>query len=335
MPVNIFKCIIAESQHQVFWRWLLSHFKNPTANPDITACSHDFLLEVVRQAGNIFSHFANNQFTMDVEPLPSVSLYNQQKLNDKPQLKLTDSAKNDYFIYIEFEPGQPVTVNPTTVKNTYDFKGMPLNDILTIFNPYKNKIDNPIFQDYLNFITGNSGVNLPPVIKPNPIITPSPVPPSGFTFPNKPFSMWSDSEYRAFFRHLIESQLVTGKIRDKDYGYNIKKDFAGIWWNEFPIKSIEHEIYLTIDKDHPNKINLKAQIIRPCDTNQLEKIIDSVMKFFQINITDFKQYDFNWKRAINQNKWLWIGYVEFDENNYAEQITKMNDTYDKWIQTLP
>ena len=59
------------------------------------------------------------------------------------------------------------------------------------------------------------------------------------------------------------------------------------------------------------------------------------MKFFQINITDFKQYDFNWKRAINQNKWLWIGYVEFDENNYAEQITKMNDTYHKWIQTLP
>lgn len=213
---------------------------------------------------------------------------------------------------------------------------MPINDVATILAPYKNKIANSIFQDYLNSIGGNVNVIVKtPIIKPNPIIMPLTPPPSGFNFPNKPFSMCSDSEYRAFFDHLIKSGLVGGKIYSKDYGYNISKDFKGIWWKEVPIKSIDHEIYLTIDKENPNNVNIKAQISRPCDTNKLAQIINSVIDFFPKKISDFKQYNFNWKRAINQNRWLWIAYVEFDETNYAEQIIKMNKTYAEWIQTLP
>lgn len=134
--------------------------------------------------------------------------------------------------------------------------------------------------------------------------------------------------YTGFFKNLINEEIVS---KENWWGYvaNPSGGFMCLCW--YPMTNAElDKIGLTEDycdefklQIENNKIAVKMSAdVKTYDKNKVNYARQKILEYFQNYIPTFEKP----ARQVFAN-WMTVGYIEYDEKNFAEKIKLMNDTF--------
>lgn len=177
-------------------------------------------------------------------------------------------------------------------------------DLLEIFSKYIDSTKSDIFRDfYENLLAIDMDVN---------------------AYKNTPISEWRvkfNHVYPGFFTHLIQDHILhTGNQFGWEYIPNQSNGFWGLWWYylskelepcSLPKEDVD-DLYLQIED------NIIAVKMTGDGTNTQEYRLQ-LYKYFQECIPGFN------KKTFRKGKHMTVGFIEYDEINYAEKISIMEN----------
>lgn len=143
-----------------------------------------------------------------------------------------------------------------------------------------------------------------------------------------PINEWDNDVYTGFFKHLTETLL---KDAHCSWGYvpNPSGGFMGLWWGDILnsdelntiglTESLVDELYIQIENDI---ITIKYTVDEK-QSPDMEAVSEMRWKLYEY----FRAYlgeEFK-KKSFRQGMHMTIGYIQYDEQNYASLIMKMRD----------
>ncbi len=317
---NIFKYATSELSQDAFICWLLSHATEEGWDADlqlrncaIAFINHilsarnlvwhedDRIVKIYRQYKNIDILVQLKNHYIIIEDKTFTNSHDDQVNRYKQALVDERIPKSDILcVYYKIEE------QPKPEENVdYEFTREIL---LKIFRPYKNRIQNPIFGDYLEYLQWiDCQIN---------------------SFRYLPITQWTRRSYIGFFSHLAKTYLK-GKSNHWGYVANRAGGFMGLWWVDIFTsdeldrmgldRSLAKNIYLQIEDDI---IAVKYSIDSKMNPNP-DKIREIRWKLYYF-LHNHLGSEFE-KRRFAFGRWMTVGYVRYNENNYIEQLTKMHD----------
>ena len=313
---NLFSYATSELSQDAFICWLMSHAKDKNKNPEITKCALEILhaipqLSNTKNISEIQRQYSVGKVRIDV--LLTVDNY-KVIIEDKISAEATDlqiqAQKN--CLAEEFPSSKIICVFYKTVEQWYKpklaDKIFSRSELLTIFNKYTNKIDSDIFADYVEYLENfDYEENL---------------------YKTLPISQWWSMPYIGFFKNLINTGDVS---KENWWGYvaNPSGGFMCLCW--YPMTAAElDQIGLTKDycdefklQIENNKIAVKMSVdVKTYDKNRVTYARQKILKYFQKCIPSFEKP----ARQVFST-WMTVGYIYFDEKNFAEKIKFMNNTF--------
>ncbi len=320
---NLFRYATSELSQDAFICWLLSHAKieNQNKNTEITQCAVDFLhaipqLSKVKDIAEIQRQYSVGNVRIDI--LLTIDNY-KIIIEDKIFSEATDSqiqAQKNALVAEGIAASQIICVFYKTVEQWYKPKAadkiFSRSELLAIFNKYKDRINSDIFTDYVDYLENfNQEENL---------------------YNTLPIAEWWSMPYTGFFKHLIDTKAVS---KENWWGYvkrGRKKGGGGfncLCW--YPLNNAElDQIGLTEDycdecklQIENNKIAVKMSADGEAyDKEKVNYARQKILAYFQSCIPNFEKP----ARQVFAN-WMTVGYIEYDEKNFAEKIKLMNDTF--------
>ena len=316
---NLFGYATSELSQDAFICWLLSHAKtnNQNKNPAITQCALDVIHEIPQLSkatdiSDIWRQFSTGNVRIDI--LLKIDNY-KVIIEDKIGSAATDSqiqSQKNALIASGVPANQIICVFYKTIPQCYRPKTADKifnrADLLKIFNKYKTIIHSDIFIDYVEYLENfDHEENL---------------------YKTLPVSQWWGAPYMGFFEHLIKTGLVS---KQNWWGYvpNPNGGFMCLSWHPLSYNELDNiglteeycdEFKLQIEND---KIAVKISAdVGKCDKAKVIRARQAIFDYFQKCIPYFKKP----QRRVFAN-WMTVGYIRYDENNYANQIKLMNATF--------
>lgn len=318
---NLFSYATSELSQDAFICWLLAHAKtdNQNKNSAITQCALDFIHEIPQLSkatniSDIWRQFSVGNVRIDI--LLAIDDY-KIIIEDKIGSEATDSqiqAQKNALIASGVPANQIICVFYKTVPQCYQPKTADKvfnrADLLRIFNKYKANINSDIFNNYIEYLENfNHEENL---------------------YMTLPISQWWSAPYVGFFEHLIKTGLVSAK---NWWGYvpNPSGGFMCLCW--YPLSDSELDKFgLTEDYCDECKLQIEndkivVKISADVKTYDKAKVIharQAIFDYFKKYVPEFKKP----QRRVFAN-WMTVGYIHYDEKNYATQIKLMNDAFNQ------
>lgn len=315
---NLFNYATSELSQDAFICWLMSHAKvgNQNINPEITKCALDFIhaipqLNNAKNISEIQRQYSVRNVRIDI--LLTIDNY-KVIIEDK-----IDKAATDFQIQSQkdalaekFPSSQIICVFYKTVEQWYTPKVADKifysSDLLSIFGKYKRTINSDIFSDYVEYLENFE-------YEKNLYIT-------------LPINEWWSMPYIGFFKYLTNSAIVPQNSW-WDYVPNPSGGFMCLCWHPLNNSELDQigltedycdEFYLQIEN---NKIAVKISAdVKTYDKNKVTYARQKILEYFQNRISIFEKPS----RQVFST-WMTVGYIYYDEKNYAEKIKLMNDIF--------
>lgn len=180
--------------------------------------------------------------------------------------------------------------------------------LLQLLRPYKDKINSDVFHYYVDYLEHIDNI--------------------AHLYKTQAIGEWEALTYWGFFRHLKEQGLVS---KNCGWGYvaNPSGGFLGLWWDFYPgneqsddfSKGCFDSVYLQIENDKI-AVKLCADPIDDYDTDNVRAARQQIFDYFASHIDDFTK---RWRLG----NYMTVGYIEYNESNYREQITKMQQIFNE------
>lgn len=323
---NLFNWATGELSQDGFICWLLSFAKNPGSDPQLEACAWDFLhqipvLATAKKITNIERQVAvkvQGKKTSDrIDVLLTVDDY-KIIIEDKIFSSADDSQIDRYVAALKGQGEKNVEgvfykpVSQGNIPKHFIFnRGL----LFSIFNPYRNKINNDIFSDYLEYLDYFEDEEN--------------------AYKNLPIDKWNGNTYRGFFEHLKNIGLVP-KSSGYNYVANVGGGFMGMYFNCWKspqqVKNFNFQdkhfisVYLQLEN---NKICVKMDLNgRTFDKSDVRYAWETVRNYFKGKLgAEFEFVRFAFSKGESNARWMTIGHILYNEKNYQQQIEKMQDLF--------
>lgn len=324
---NLFHWATSELSQDAFICWLLSFAKNNGVNPQLEACAWDFIHSI--------PNLQNAKQIINIERQVAVKIPGERR---KGIIDILLTV-NDCKIIIEdkiYSPADDAQMNKYVAalkavgeKNIIGVFYKPVSQcrfsqkyftftrkvLFSIFNPYKTKIDSDIFKNYLEYLEYfESEEN---------------------AYKTLPISEWYGIRYHGFFQHLKDSGLVS---ENAGYGYvsNFQGGFMGMWWSWKTPQDVKNfkfddkhfvNLYLQLED---NKICVKMNLDgRTFNAADVRHSWNTVRNYFSDKLgAEFKFVNFSFSKGDTNAKWMTVGHIFYDEKNYRQQISKIQQLFD-------
>lgn len=319
MKNNLFKWATSELSQDAFLCWLLSFAKNEHENEDrtLSKCAKDLLklmipdcekiqvTSIKRQYENIdVLVVVNDIYNIIIEDKTFTSEHGNQ-INRYKETLIKEGREDIICVYLKI------------VEQSYEEESADINitrkDLLKIFTKYSNEITNAIFLDYLSYLISiDSDVN---------------------SYKVAPINEWRkkfNHAYKGFFTHLIEEKYVN---ISRGYGWkyvsNPKGGFWGLWWDWLSEEELHNA---NLSKEFVDGLYLQIEDnIIAVKLSTLEVGLEStksaryqLYNYFKEKINQNGNVEF-YKKNFRQGRYMTVGYIEYNENNYAEKIKLMEN----------
>lgn len=321
---NLFDYATSELSQDAFICWLLSHAKaaNQNKNPALTNCALDFIQQIpsLSAASNISG--IRRQVSVGnvrIDILLEIDGYNviiEDKIGSAATNSQIQAQKNALIAEKNISANKIICVFYKTVSQCYQPKAadkiFSRTELLAIFNRYKATINSDIFTDYVDYLENfDREENL---------------------YKTLPISQWWREPYTGFFEHLINTGLVA---KQNWWGYvsNPSGGFMCLCW--YPLSDSELDrIGLTEGYCDECKLQLehdKIVVKISADVKKYDKVKvlhahQAIFDYFQKCVPNFTKP----KRRVFAN-WMTVGYICYDDKNYAAQIKLMDDAFRQMI----
>lgn len=189
-------------------------------------------------------------------------------------------------------------------------------DLLSIFRKYYPLTTNRIFLDYVDYLNWIDAQTL--------------------NYQSIPIVQWNEYQYRGFFSDLMKSGML-GRYGSPggDWGYvaNASGGFWGLWFYGTERKDMNRmgltedilaDMYLQIED---NLLAVKVAAADNGDKKVIQTARRAIFDYLQKMLGDEFQ-----KKTFRSGTWMTVGYIQFDERNYGQQIKLMTDAMDKMLQ---
>ncbi len=325
---NLFNWATSELSQDAFICWLLSFAKNPSVNPQLAACAWDFIHRI--------PGLATAKQVIKIERQVAVKIPGERQkgiidvlltvddckvvIEDKIFSPADDAQMEKYIKALKAAGAKNVIgvfYKPVSqCKFSRDFFTFKRDVLFSIFNPYKAKINNEIFADYLEYLEYfESEENAYKSCR--------------------PISQWSGINYYGFFEHLKDIGLVP---KDAGYGYvsNPQGGFMCMNWAwktpqlvqkfRFTAKHFEG-LYLQLEND---KICVKMGLEHGnFNAEDVRHAWETVRDYFGNGIgSSFEYVRFSFNKGKKHSRWMTVGYILYNEKNYRQQIQRMQKLFD-------
>ncbi len=325
---NIFKYATSELSQDAFICWLLSYATEDGwyADYQLRKCAVAFMNKILQSKGvrwnadtritGIHKQYKNIDVLLEVGDYKIIiedktfTCSHGDQVNRYKKSLLDEGIAEENIICVFYKIEEQAKPEPNV---DFEFNRKILLDI---FRKYGEVINHPIFVDYLEYLEWMEyQVNSWKVL---------------------PISQWSGKSYVGLFTHLTETVLAKCNY-DWRYVANREGGFMGLWLND-SYKSEELDaIGLTEDvceavyiQFENNIIALKYSIANPKISFNEQVVKDMRWKlydYFRKEIgNEFK------KKTFRYGTWMTVGYIEYDETNYADKLMLMQSTLDKLIK---
>lgn len=315
---NLFKYATSELSQDAFICWLLSHATKECWDDDsnIRNCALALLKEILnvksvenienlhisrleKQYKNIDVLFQVDKYYVIVEDKTFTGTHDDQ-VNRYKKTLIDEGVPEENIICVYYK----IDIQPDPEKDV-DIE-FTRESILQIFEPFKNIITNSIFVDYVEYLEVLEWESK--------------------AYERLPISEWNSNAYKGFFKHLGETIL---KDESKSWGYvaNPMGGFMGLWW--FDILNDNDYSKLGYDKEYLSELYLQIEdniiavkyTINKQDTTDMNVVSNIRWKLYDYFHNEIGE-SFK-KKPFRPGKYMTIGYVEYDENNYKKIFEMM------------
>ncbi len=149
-------------------------------------------------------------------------------------------------------------------------------------------------------------------------------------FEKHQISEWSSEAYKRFFASLKKEKILP---QDRNWFYvnNMSGGFWGFCWdfcNDIDeSKTIFNAVYLQIENNIV-AVKIDADPQEDFDAQKIKDARWKIFDYFSHRVDDFK------KKVFRPGNYMTVGYVEYDEKNYKEQIAKIQKVFDDMRKEL-
>jgi len=315
---NLFRYATSELSQDAFICWLLSYATEAgwDENPQLRECAIALLSRILgtksilwtqdmritridKQYKNIDVLIQIDNIYIIIEDKTFTSTHDDQINRYKNTLiKAGKDPQNIICVYYKIEE------QPSPEENV-DFE-FTREILLELFRPFKGRIQNQIFLDYLDYLEWiDSKIS---------------------SYQRLPIANWSYRSYIGCFKNLCNTIL---KSERKSWGYvsNPTGGFMGLWW--FDILSSDElnrmgldeqcadELYLQIENDII-AVKYSVDPKKNPDMARVSAIRWRLYEYFRAQLGDAFQ-----KKSFRPGNSMTVGYVKYNETNYKEQLLMM------------
>ena len=316
---NLFYYATSELSQDAFICWFLSHLLCENADSDamIQSCARDFMKlimpefgdtdcidAVLKQVNNIDVLIRVGEKHIIIEDKTFTDTHDDQ-INRYRKSLINNGINSENIICVYYK-----IMNQSKPEKNIDYE-LTRGDLLKLFGKYAEVINNAVFSDYYKYLQYiDDKVN---------------------SYKTKPIIEWNDESYIGMFTEL-ESGLL--KSYNPDWGYvpNPTGGFMGMWWHglsdELDKIGIDAEV---IDELYPQIENnyIAIKISSGSDESKKALATDFRWKFFEYFREKLGEKFI--KKTFRQGKYMTVGLIEYNETNYVEMISKINEL----IRELP
>ncbi len=318
---NLFGYATSELSQDAFISWLLSHAlkENLETNPLMTECALEFLHKITilkdithinairRQTDKIDVLIQGDGFELIIEDKTFTHTYHNQIANyhDIRASKVPDGTEIVCVLY-------------KIVEQCYKEQGVDYEYtrevLLGIMRKYRQQSNNAIFNDYVDYLEY--------------------IEEQTQSYNRLPIEQWNSDAYRGFFVHLEQDLGVTPSW----WGY-VSNPSGGFQCFTFDFITREQLDSIGITEDYLESLYLQIEdniiAVKMSAGKDREKgrdIRQRLFDYFKIEIQDFE------KKTFRYGRWMTIGYINYNENNYKEKIHEIqkvsNELKDKFKMVI-
>lgn len=307
---NLFKYATSELSQDAFICWLMNFADERHYNEDLVLgdCAKDLLAKIIgtqedlritkvtRQYKNIDVLLeVNNKYNIIIEDKTFSDQHGDQ-INRYRKTLVEEGRDNIICVYYKI------------VEQSYEEQtdiNISRQDLIELFSKYVNKTNNNIFNDYYEYLLSiDISIN---------------------RYKTEPIEKWTlenDHAYKGFFTHLIKDNIIQV---DRRYGWKYVANPSGgiyaLWWyllkgEEFDACNLSgeylEELFLQVE-DNIIAVKMRGTTEHTTDVRwSLYKYIKGKVPYFN-------------KKPFKKGKWMTVGYVEYNEIDYREKITLMEN----------
>ena len=327
---NIFKYATSELSQDAFICWLLSHATEDGWDIDsqIRECAIEFIDKILQSKGDcwrtdtritgIHKQYKNIDVLVEIGDYKVIiedktfTCSHSDQVNRYKKCLLDEGVEEKNIICVFYKIEEQAKPEPNV-----DFE-FTRKILLDVFRKFEGSISHPIFADYLEYLEWMEY--------------------RISAWQRLPIEQWNKDgkAYIGFFTYLSETFLSNCNY-DWKYVSNRDGGFMGLWINDLYKSEELDAIGLTEDvceaiyiQFENNIIALKYSIDNPKISFNEQVVKDMRWKlydYFRKEIGD----EFR-KKVFRYGTWMTVGYVEYDENNFADKLILMKDTLDKLIK---
>ncbi len=317
---NLFRYATSELSQDAFICWLISHATAESWDEDVELrnCAIAFLNRILNVKGTYFKdktrvkaikrQYKNidilieiEDYTIIIEDKTFTDTHDDQ-INRYKQTLIKEGIPDNNIICVYYK----IEEQPHPEKDVhYEFTR---DKLLEIFNPFREKTNNQIFVDYVDYLKWiDLEVN---------------------SFKTLPIVKWSYRSYIGFFKHLSNT-ILKGETLGWGYVANPTGGFMGLWWsgivNSNDLNKIgineqhANEIYLQIENDI---ISVKYTVdLKVADIEKVKKIRWALYKYFRSKLGE----SFT-KKTFRSGNYMTVGYIRYSEADWEDKLLLMKNT---------
>lgn len=308
---NLFTFATSELSQDAFICWLMNFAHKDHLNEDIalTKCAKELLRKIVNTEDDLFVTIVkkqyknidvflqvNNKYNIIIEDKTFTHQHGNQ-IDRYKQTLIDEKLANIICVYYKIVEQSHEEITDINITR---------KDLLEVFSKYKDKTQNAIFGDYYEHLLE--------------------IEESVMSYRISLIKNWRKDNckhaYKGFFDHLVKDKIIN---LDRNYGWgyvsNQSNGFWGLWWFFLTNEELDNcnlnetlvdELYLQIE-DSIISVKLRGNDEKTNDVRW------SLYYFFINKIPGFK------KKTFRKGKWMTVGYIDYNEENYHEKLNLMEN----------
>lgn len=307
---NLFMFATRELSQDAFICWLMNFAHKNHSDEDIALrdCAKALLAKIVQTEEDLVITKVSKQYK-NIDVLLEVNGKYNIIIEDKTFTDQHGDQINRYRKLLEDEGrNNIICVYYKIIEQPHEEKtdvNITRQDLIALFSKYVNKTNNSIFTNYYEYL-----ISIDNEVK---------------RYKTEPIENWvreNDHAYKGFFTHLVKENVIQ---IDRGYGWKYVSNPSGgiraLWW--YFLKR-EELIACNLVEEYINELYLQVEdniiaVKMTGDTDFTSNVRWSLYNYMRNKLPEFN------KKPFRKGKWMTIGYVEYNENNYREKISMMQD----------